>query len=144
MNVYKHRCRAVPGRKPCDLSWRITGPKFTKFFSDVERSSLAFILLTGIPMLPSMVECQCKQGAWFCQFWPIRTKNWLPWQCPLRDHKSNSRLTIYSRRPNNPENLIETGPAHPVMIGLHKGPIKKRKQQKQQHIIRPCWQGLVA
>jgi len=39
-------------------------------------------------------------------------KNWLPWQRPLRDRKTNFRLIIHIRSSTNPENLAKIGPVH--------------------------------
>ena len=50
----------------------ITGPKFTKFFSDVEKSSVVFILRSSY----SSWNAQNKSRV--CQFSPIGAKNRLP------------------------------------------------------------------
>ena len=38
-------------------------------------------------------------------------KNWLLWQRPLKDQKTNFRLIIYSYSSTDPENLAKIGPA---------------------------------
>jgi len=45
-------------------------------------------------------------------------KNWLPWQCPLRDRKANFRFTIYSHSSTNPENLAKIHSTDFEIIGL--------------------------
>ena len=50
-------------------------------------------------------------------------KNRLQWQCPLRDRKTNFRMTIY------PENLAKIVPVDFEIIGL-SGIVKNEKQQQ--------------
>ena len=45
-------------------------------------------------------------------------KNWLPWQRPFTDRKSNLRLIIYSHRSINPENSTKIGPVDFEINGL--------------------------
>jgi len=58
-------------------------------------------------------------------------KNWLAWQRPLMDRKTNFRLIIYSRSSTNRDNLAKIGPANCQINGL----TEIVKSKKQQHII---------
>jgi len=59
----------------------VTGPKFIIFLPDVERSPA---VLTRASMLQSSLLLW-NASTQYCQFLLIRTKNQLPWQCPLKD-----------------------------------------------------------
>jgi len=45
-------------------------------------------------------------------------RNWLQWQSPLRDQKTNFRLIIYSHSSTNPEKLAKTSPVDFEIAGL--------------------------
>jgi len=51
----------------------------------------------------------------------VKNKNWLSWQRPLRDRKTNFRLIAYSHSSTSPDNLPKIGsPADTEIIGLTK------------------------
>ena len=43
-------------------------------------------------------------------------QNWLPWQHPLNDRKTNPRLTVYTQLPTNSKKLVKIGPAYPGIL----------------------------
>jgi len=45
-------------------------------------------------------------------------KNWLPWQRPLKDRKTNFRLITYSHSSTKSENLAKIGQVALEIIGL--------------------------
>jgi len=59
-------------------------------------------------------------------------KNWLPWQRPLRDQKTNYRSFIYSQSSINPVNLAKIGLVDVEIIGLTEIIKDKEKIIKKQ------------
>ena len=76
-NIITRRCRAKPNVTTLTHRLRYKPPAFS------DTHALALLLLDKA------------------------VKNWLPWQRPLTNRKTNFRLIIYSRSSNNPENLAK-------------------------------------
>jgi len=55
-------------------------------------------------------------------------KNWLSWQRPLSDRKTNFRLVIHMHSSISLQNLAKIGPVHFEIIGL-TGIVKNKKQK---------------
>jgi len=85
----------------------------------------------------------CQDGgrppSWICDVHVWTThENRLPWQRPLSDRETNTRLNIYSHMSTNPENLVNFGL---VCSEISFAPIKKDERKRKKVTVaehKPC------
>jgi len=96
----------------------VTGQTFTKFLSDVERSSA---VLTRASMLSSshqLWNASAQNEGGVCQFSPIRSKHRLPQKGPLNDREKKVELITFTHMCTYPESLVKIGSVRSEIIGL--------------------------
>jgi len=76
------------------------------------------------PILPSLVKCDSQERRRVADFGRFGVYNWLPWQHPLTDCQTNTRLNIYRCMSTKPENLMKIG-----LVGSESSLVQFKKRR---------------
>ena len=96
----------------------VTGPRFMKFYHDIEASLEAVSAPIDVAIPHSILDRQsdkCRRVGNFAPFLPL---NWLPWQRPLKYRKRRTyRSSAIQYLPYGAK-IVKIGPADPEILWL--------------------------
>ena len=104
----------------CPQNSGVSGPKFTKFLSDVEESLAILTHASTLRSSHPLWNASAQNEGGLCQLLPICAKNRLPYQCPMSDHEQKVGLIISTLC-----TLVKISPVHSEITDLQGTVIKQ-------------------